>query len=276
MKQGGRITLLVPPGGAEPAWLRIWNYNAGTLEVDKGVKGARVWAGGERVWEGEVKRGTGDVSEDWSTTVCLVPGSNPVQPASPEFGMRAEHPKKQDKEIESSRRGDSGQRDQEVISPQDEPIWMPKPPGGGVGAARGGSRGGTGKLDDDLALSGQPSSGEFAGRRRAGAGATGGPGGGNQEQADEIMSIIGGGREPKSKHGSVLVGGAVGSRDGGGGGSGVSDRGGDVPPPRVSPDPDVAGGGSSGAEGPARVVMKGRFEALPHISIAHLCAGPGA
>jgi len=45
-----------------------------------------------------------------------------------------------------------------------------------------------------------------------------------------------------------------------------------VPPLSASPDPDVVGGGSSGAEGHGRVVMKGRFEAFStHIHISLVC-----
>lgn len=33
MRTGGRVTMVLPPGAAGAAWLRVWNYNAGALEV---------------------------------------------------------------------------------------------------------------------------------------------------------------------------------------------------------------------------------------------------
>jgi len=55
--------------------LIVWNYNKNSLDSVKGVKEAEVMLNGKIIWKGTIKRGNGQVNEDYSTEIVL--GNSP-------------------------------------------------------------------------------------------------------------------------------------------------------------------------------------------------------
>ena len=56
--------------------MRIWNYNKNLLESSKGVRYIRVMLRGLQVWEGEVKKASGDTATDYTTTILVSPSAD--------------------------------------------------------------------------------------------------------------------------------------------------------------------------------------------------------
>lgn len=54
--------------------LRLWNYNKSTLESVKGFKEIEVEYQGKPIFSGMVKRGSGNVFSDFSSTIEVVDG----------------------------------------------------------------------------------------------------------------------------------------------------------------------------------------------------------
>ena len=57
-----------------PAGMRIWNYNKSFLESVKGINEVQVFKDKDMIWEGQVKRGSGNKNDEYFTDVPLVPG----------------------------------------------------------------------------------------------------------------------------------------------------------------------------------------------------------
>ncbi len=56
--------------------MRIWNYNKNLLESSKGVRYIRVMLRGLQVWEGEIKKASGDTATDYTTTILMPPSAD--------------------------------------------------------------------------------------------------------------------------------------------------------------------------------------------------------
>lgn len=61
--------------------VKVWNFNKGATEADKGVKEAQLYFKGKLIWKGEITKGKGNKKQDYSVSIPLNMQNQGILPA---------------------------------------------------------------------------------------------------------------------------------------------------------------------------------------------------